>query len=150
MIQSFIDILIYYWFWFMPPRKHMSILGITSWKLSPNLHSNRTICKNRSHKRSSLSSIEMESGCRHGIDSHADTTCTGRHFKITDHIEGISYNVTPFSGPSFNNVSMVNGLLATDREDGQDGYILEINNALDFTRAMEHSLLCPMQARLMV
>ena len=27
------------------------------------------------------------------------------------------------------------------------GYILELNNFLDFTNTMDHSLLCPMQAR---
>ena len=148
MIQSLFDILLCYCLWFMPPRKHISIASISTWKFSSNNSSHRTICKKRSHKRRSLTTIELESGCRLGIDSHADTTCAGRHFKITERIEGTSYNVSPFSGPSFNNVSMVNGLMATDREDGQDGYILEINNALDFTNAMEHSLLCPMQARL--
>lgn len=122
--------------------------SISTWKSLSTDSSTRTICQKRSSKRPGLSTLEMESGCRLGIDSHADTTCAGRHFKITERIEGASYNVSPFSGPSFTNISMVNGVMATDREDGQDGYILEINNALDFTTTMEHSLLCPMQARL--
>ena len=148
MVQSLFNVLLYCWLWFIPPRKHISISSISTWKLSSDLSRNRTICKKRSCKRTSLSTIELDSGCRLGIDSHADTTCAGRHFKIIERIEGTSYNVSPFSGPLFNNISMVNGIMATDREDGQDGYILEINNALDFTNAMEHSLLCPMQARL--
>ena len=86
------------------------------------------MCKKPSYKRHSLSTVELESGCRLGIDSHADTSCAGCHFKITEHIEGSSYNISPFSGPSFNNNSMVNGIMATDREDGQDGCILKINN----------------------
>ena len=83
-----------------------------------------------------------------GIDSHADTSCAGRHVRILEHIDGIQFNVSPFTGPPLTNVGMINGIVAVDREDGQGGFILEFNNALDFTNSMEHSLLCPMQARI--
>lgn len=82
-----------------------------------------------------------------GIDSHADTSCAGRHVHVIEHIDGVQYNVSPFTGPALPNVGMINGIVAVDREDGQGGFILEFNNALDFTNSMEHSLLCPMQAR---
>ena len=42
----------------------------------------------------------------------------------------------------------MDGIVAVDREDGQQGYILELNAILDFIRPMEHSLLCPVQARI--
>ena len=35
---------------------------------------------------------------------------------------------------------MLNGIVALDQEDG-NGYILELNNFLDFTKDMGHSLL---------
>ena len=38
--------------------------------------------------------------------------------------------------------------MAVDCEDGQPGYILQLNNFLDFSNSMEHSLLCPIHARL--
>ena len=41
---------------------------------------------------------------------------------------------------------MINGIAAVDTENAK-GYILELNNFLDFTNTMDHSLLCPMQAR---
>ena len=113
-------------------------------KITPNSH--RHISKNKTH-RTSLSKSELENGCRMGIDSHADTSCAGRHVRILEHIDGVSYNVSPFNGPAITGITMINGAVAVDREDGQGGYILELNNALNFTDSMEHSLLCPMQAR---
>ena len=98
-------------------------------------------------RREKLSQIELREGCRMGIGTHADTSCAGRHVRIMEHIDGIQYNVSPFSGPSLPNISMINGIIAVDREDGQGGYILELNNALNFTNIIEHSLLCPIQAR---
>ena len=83
-----------------------------------------------------------------GIDTHADTSCAGRHVRIIEYISGATYNVSPFQGPPVKNVSLINGIVAVDREDGQGGYILELNSFLDFTTSMHHSLLCPMQARL--
>ena len=106
----------------------------------------RLISKSKTH-REKLSQIELREGCRMGIDTHADTSCAGRHVRIMEHIDGIQYNVSPFSGPSLPNISMINGIIAVDREDGQGGYILELNNALNFTNIIQHSLLCPMQAR---
>ena len=106
----------------------------------------RLISKNKTH-RQKLTQTELEAGCRMGIDSHADTSCAGRHVRILEHIDGATYNVSPFTGPAFKNIGMVNGAIAVDREDGQGGYILELNNALNFTNELEHSLLCPMQAR---
>ena len=43
-------------------------------------------------------------------------------------------------------INIVNGCVAYDTIDGQT-YILDINQALDFTETMENSLLCTNQAR---
>ena len=43
-------------------------------------------------------------------------------------------------------IRIVNGCVAYDTIDGQT-YILDINQALDFTETMENSLLCTNQAR---
>ena len=45
-----------------------------------------------------------------------------------------------------NDVPLVNGVVAVDTDDG-NGYILELNNFLDFTSTMNDSMLVPMQAR---
>ena len=41
---------------------------------------------------------------------------------------------------------MINGVVAVDNSDG-GGYILELNNFLDFTSSINDSTLVPMQAR---
>ena len=115
-------------------------------KITSPFAPHRHISKNKT-RRTSLSKTELETGCRMGIDSHADTSCAGRHVRILEHIDGASYNVSPFNGPAITGIIMINGAIAVDREDGQGGYILELNIALNFTETMEHSLLCPMQAR---
>lgn len=120
---------------------------ISSYKISNPSQDHRHVSKNKSSKHY-LTPIEQKAGCRLGIDTHADTTCAGRHVRILEHIQGSTYNVSPFTGPAIKDIGMINGALAVDREDGQGGYILELNNALDFTKTMEHSLLCPMQARI--
>ena len=95
-----------------------------------------------------LSPQQLQEGSRLGIDTHADTSCAGAHVRILEYINGASYNVSPFQGPAIQNVHMINGIVAVDKEDGQGGYILQLNSFLDFTSSMDHSLLCPMQARL--
>ena len=81
------------------------------------------------------------------IDTHTDTSCVGKDVRIVEYIQGTLFNVSSFKGPSIRNVSLANGIIAIDREDGQSGYILELNGFLDFSLSMENSLLCPMQAR---
>ena len=110
-------------------------------------HYNQRHINKQRRRDSNLSPLEMESGSRLGIDTHADTTCAGKHVKILERIDGPLFDVSPFNGPPVKNVGLINGVVAVDREDGHAGYILEINNALDFTMSMDHSLLCPMQAR---
>ena len=96
----------------------------------------------------SLSNTELQNGARLGIDTHADTSCAGKHVRILEYVQGTKFTVAPFQGPTIKNISLANGVIAVDRENGQSGYILELNNFLDFSHSMEHSLLCPMQARI--
>ena len=95
-----------------------------------------------------LSEKEMLEGCRMGIDTHADSSCAGKHVRIIEFIDGKKYKVTPFHEDyePINNIGMINGIVAVDNEDGS-GYILELNNFLNFTDTMEHTILVPMQAR---
>ena len=96
-----------------------------------------------------LTTQQKSEGCRLGIDTHADSSCAGKHVRILEFIDGKRYNVTPFhdSYRPQENIGLVNGIVAVDKENGE-GYILELNNFLDFTKDMEHSILVPMQARM--
>ena len=102
----------------------------------------------RKGKTLKLSPDQLEFGGRLGIDSHADMTCIGAHAKILEIYEGQLCNVQPFndSYESMKNIRTVNAAFAYDSDDGQT-YVLEMNQCLDFSHTMEHSLLCPNQAR---
>ena len=97
---------------------------------------------------SELSPEEYQAGCRLGLDSHADVSCVGKHARIIETFAGRTCNVQPFNDTyeSMKNIKTVNAAFAYDNDEGQT-YILEINQALDFSKSMEHSLLCPNQAR---
>ena len=109
----------------------------------------RTISGTRKRKLPGLSAEEIRLGCRLGLDSHADVHCVGRHAFVTEVFHGRSCTVYPFndSYTPMNDVSTVNACFAYDTDQGQT-YILEVNQALDFRDSMEHSLLCPNQARI--
>ena len=96
-----------------------------------------------------LNKFELEEGCRLGLDSHADVSCVGKHARVMERFSGRSCSVRPFndSYASMDNIQTVNAAFAHDTGDGQT-YILEVNQALDFTSTMEHSLLCPNQSRI--
>ena len=82
-----------------------------------------------------------------GLDSHADMTCVGRHAHIYEVYHGKVCNVFPFnySYEPIRNITTVNAAFAYDTDDGQI-YIIELNQCLDFSSTMEHSLLCTNQA----
>ena len=103
---------------------------------------------NKSHSRSHLSESEMLDGCRLGLDSHADVTCVGRHARILSVVEGHFSSVYPFndSYEPLTDIRTVNVAFSTQSSEGET-VILHLNNVLDFTHNMEHSLLCTNQAR---
>ena len=59
-----------------------------------------------------------------GIDTHVDTSCAGKHVRILKYIQGTLFNVSSFQDPSIRNVSLANGIVVVDKDDGQSGYIL--------------------------
>ena len=108
------------------------------------------MCKTRrgNHKLI-LTEEEIISGGRLGMDSHADMSCIGAHASIFEIYEGQLCNVMPFndSYTPMHNICTVNAVFAYDSDDGNT-YILNVNQGLDFSSNMKHSLLCPNQARL--
>ena len=94
-----------------------------------------------------LSPDQLKEGARMGIDTHADTSCTGRHVRILEYIQGTLFNLFPFQEPSIRNVYIENRIVDIDKEDGQSRYIFELNGFLDFSSSMVNSFVYPMQAR---
>ena len=84
------------------------------------------------HKLPPLSDNEYVTGCKLGLDSHADVHCVGRHARITEVFEGRSCTVHPFndSYAPMSNVNTVNACFAYDTDEGET-YILHVNQALD-------------------
>ena len=96
-----------------------------------------------------LSDEQLRDGCRLGFDSHSDMSYIGAHATIWEVYEGQLRNVMPFNDTytPLKDVKTVDAAFAYDSDDGIK-YILDVNQALDFSESMEHSLLCPNQARL--
>ena len=111
-----------------------------------NISANRRRDKS---KKQGLSDKELMEGCRLGLDSHADMSCVGRHAHILEVYHGKRCNVYPFddSYEPIRNINTVNAAFAYDTDQGET-YILVLNQCLDFSATMEHSLLCPNQARM--
>ena len=57
-----------------------------------------------------LSEYKLQQGARLRIDTHADTSCAGKHVKILEYVQGTRFSVAPFQGPSINNISLANEL----------------------------------------
>ena len=103
----------------------------------------------KSKRPKPLTDDELNEGCRLGLDSHADMTCIGRHAHILEEYHGKVCNVFPFndSYEPLKGIRTVNAAFAYDTEEGET-YIIEVNQCLDFSDTMEHSLLCTNQARM--
>ena len=83
-----------------------------------------------------------------GMDLHADISCAGRHAHILTQGEGKSCTVRPFndSYDPMTGINIVDALFKYESTDG-DQFVLEINQCLNFTDTMVHSILCTNQAR---
>ena len=83
-----------------------------------------------------------------GLDSHADISCAGKDAHIVAQCDGRTCTVYPFndSYDGMENVNIVNVLYKYENTEG-DQYILEVNQCLNFSDTMTHSLLCTNQAR---
>ena len=96
-----------------------------------------------------LSENEMRIGARCGLDSHADMSCTGKHVRILEILEGQTCEVFPFNENHYEpipKIRIINGAFSTETIYGET-IVVELNHALNFTKSMEHSLLCVNQAR---
>ena len=83
-----------------------------------------------------------------GLDTHADISCAGKDAHILARIEGKTCSVHPFndSYEPMSGVNIVNALFKYENCEG-DQYVLEVNQCLDFSTTMTHSILCTNQAR---
>ena len=109
------------------------------------MHVSKTKTK---RKMPPLTEEELRQGCKLGLDSHAEVHCIGRHARILEIFEGRQCTVHPFNDAydPMTNVNTVNACFAYDTDDSQT-YIIHVNQALNFSSTMEHSLLCVNQSR---
>mmetsp|Transcript_16812 Transcript_16812/g.23799 ORF Transcript_16812/g.23799 Transcript_16812/m.23799 type:complete len:408 (+) Transcript_16812:1193-2416(+) len=133
---------------FYNPIQNSSSISTLTTQLDPMSFVSKSSEKSIPSQHPNLTPHQMQEGSHLGIDTHADTSVAGSHVCILEFINGATYNVSPFHGSPVKNISLSNVIIAVDREDGQEGYILELNSFLNFTASMNHSLLCPIQARL--
>ena len=132
--------------WKFYPQKIFNVAGLyTKIQNKSDVPSQIKSFGSTSHK---LNEDELMIGWKLGIDTHADSSCTGRHIRPLECISGKRYSVTPFhdSYAPKTDVSMINGVVAVDKPDG-GGFILKLNNFLDFTSSMNDLILVLMQAR---
>ena len=85
---------------------------------------------------------------RLGSDSHADISCAGKHARILEYIHGQTCTVHPFhdSYEPKKDINICNAAFAYDDTSGET-IILKMNQCLDFSESMEHSLFCSNQVR---
>ena len=107
-----------------------------------------SIISSSSRKKIHLTKAELQSGCKLGFDSFADTCCAGRHARVESFLEGRTVTAKSFSDkvPTLKNLPIANVLYAYDTDDGQT-FILRVNNSIYLGDDMEDSLLCPNQCR---
>ena len=93
-----------------------------------------------------LTDEEMHNGTRLGIDSWADTACSGKHAYVQEFLEGKSITATGFTASlgSIKNLPMANVAYAYDMKDGTT-ILLEHNNTIYMGEKMEDSLCNPIQ-----
>ena len=95
-----------------------------------------------------LDATTLFQGCILGADTHADTSCVGRHAYIIAQVMGRSVKAVPFSPSlgSVQNLSIVHAAYAYDDQETGLTTILIIHNAI-FVPDMDNVLLYPDQAR---
>ena len=119
---------------------YISALALDS-RLSYSNWDNTRICKYSHYTQDVEFSIL-------GLDTHADISCAGRDAVITAKLDGRTCAVHPFNDTyeAMTGIEIVNVLLKYMDIDGEE-FILEINQCLNFTETMKHSILCTNQAR---
>ena len=122
----------------MKGTKVFGLLEICS--VSINFPANRVCGTKLSYPRNTGSVL--------GMDTHADVSCAGKDAYILETLEGRLCEVRGFhdSYNSLTNVEYVNVAYKYLDKTGQE-YLLEVNQALNFTNSMTNSILCTNQAR---
>lgn len=95
----------------------------------------------------SLTNAEFQGGCRLGIDSHADTSCAGKHAHVLEFNDDLKVSATGFAGKEtmcIDDLSIANVAYAYDTPQG-DTLIFIVNNAIYLGALMDGSLLNPIQ-----
>ena len=111
----------------------------------PIVSSNRCIPRIISRLKTQYPQASQDSTLE--LDSHADTSCAGRACHILEYTDK-TCTVNSFSEQhqQLEDVPIVKAATAYDASNGEV-YILVMNQALYLGEHMEHSLLCPNQAR---
>jgi hypothetical protein len=96
-----------------------------------------------------LSYEESQFGTKLGLDTWADTGCSGKHAFVEEFIEGRTVTATGFTSSlgSMNVMPMANVLYAYDSDDGEV-FILEHNNTIYLGDKLIDSLANPLQSEL--
>ena len=94
-----------------------------------------------------LSEEQQKNGCRLGLDSWADTSCSGKHAFVDEFILGKSVTATGFTSSlgSMKNLPLANVLYAYDTNRGTT-LLLEHSNTIYLGNDMEDSLANPIQS----
>jgi len=82
------------------------------------------------------------------LDSHADTTCIGRNFRVISHTDKVC-EVFPYH-PGYESIQeapIVQAAMAYDDPDSGETFILVVNQCLHLGDMMEHTLMNPNQLR---
>ena len=108
-----------------------------------NVSANNVIPYLERDVRNNTASEEYKEEGRCGLNSHADTSCVGKHVRIMEVIEGRScdiYSLNEGRYTPMKKIQFIKTIFSTDTNLGEI-IIVELNNTLDFTDTMEHSLL---------
>jgi hypothetical protein len=95
-------------------------------------------------KHPKLSTYEMKKGCKLGIDSYADTSCSGRHAHVIEFIEGKEITAKAWDNHTTKSLRIANVAYSHDLPNGKV-IILIINQTIYGGSFMEDSLLQPIQ-----
>ena len=97
-------------------------------------------------KHPTLSNEEKLNGCRLGIDTWADTSCSGKHAYVESFIEGKTINASGFTSSlgTMKNLPIANVIYAYDTNEGET-LLLENNHTIYLGNDMQDSLINPIQ-----
>lgn len=99
-----------------------------------------------SFRHPKLTNQEMRLGCRLGIDSWADTCCSGKHARVIEFVDGRSVTANGFANSlePIRDLSIANVAYAFDAPTGET-LIFVVNNSIYLGELMTDSLLNPIQ-----